>query len=37
MYHELMDQWTRSEAQARQLMEEVLALPYHAEMREHYR
>ena len=33
----MMDPWSRSEAQARQLIDEVLALPYHAEMRAHYR
>jgi alpha-galactosidase len=33
----LMDPWTRSEQQARDLLEDILALPYHKEMREHYR
>jgi alpha-galactosidase len=33
----LMDPWTRSEEQARGLLEEILALPYHEEMRQHYR
>ncbi|MHB0878660.1 MAG: family 4 glycosyl hydrolase [Anaerolineae bacterium] len=33
----MMDPWTRSERQAQQLLEEVLALPYHEEMRQHYR
>ena len=32
-----MDPWTRSDAQARALVDDILALPYHAEMREHYR
>lgn len=32
----LMDPYTRSEAQARELLERVFALPYHAEMRKHY-
>ena len=32
----MMDPWTRSEDQARALMEEILALPYHEEMRKHY-
>jgi alpha-galactosidase len=32
----MMDPWTRSERQAQQLLEEVLALPYHEEMRQHY-
>lgn len=33
----LMDPWTRSEGQARSLIDEILALPYHEEMRAHYR
>jgi len=33
----LMDPWTRSEEQAKNLLEEILALPYHEEMRQHYR
>ena len=33
----LMDHWSRSETQARQLLDEIMGLPYHAEMREHYR
>jgi alpha-galactosidase len=32
-----MDPWTRSDAQVRGLVNDILALPYHAEMREHYR
>ena len=32
----LMDPWTRSESQAKALLEDILALPYHAEMRAHY-
>jgi alpha-galactosidase len=32
----LMDPWTHSEQQARALMEEILALPYHEEMRRHF-
>jgi alpha-galactosidase len=32
-----MDPWTRSEEQARALLEDILALPYHEEMRQHYR
>jgi hypothetical protein len=32
-----MDPWTRSEAQAQALLEDILALPYHEEMRQHYR
>ncbi len=31
-----LDPWTRSEAQASAFLEEVLALPFHAEMREYY-
>lgn len=33
----LMDPWTRSEQQARSLLEAILALPYHEAMRQHYR
>jgi alpha-galactosidase/6-phospho-beta-glucosidase family protein len=33
----MLDPWTRSEGQARQLLDEILALPYHEEMRAHYR
>jgi len=33
----MLDPWTRSEEQARGLLEAVLALPYHEEMRQHYR
>jgi alpha-galactosidase len=33
----MMDPWFHSEARARAMLEEILALPYHAEMREHYR
>lgn len=32
-----MDPWTRTEDQARQVVEEILALPFHAEMQAHYR
>ena len=32
-----MDPWTRSEQQALQLLEGILALPYHEKMRQHYR
>lgn len=33
----LMDPWTKSENQARNFLEEILSLPYHKEMRNHYR
>jgi alpha-galactosidase len=33
----LTDPFTRSERQARELLDAILALPYHTEMREHYR
>jgi len=33
----LMDPWVRSEEQAEKFLEDILALPYHAEMREHYK
>ena len=38
LLHELimMDPWTRSERQARELLDAILALPYHQELREHY-
>ncbi len=32
----LLDPWTRSEGQARALLGDILALPYHEEMRQHY-
>lgn len=32
----LMDPWTRSEEQARMLLDDILALPFHEEMRRHY-
>jgi alpha-galactosidase len=32
----MMDPWTRSEQQARALLDDILALPYHEEMRSHY-
>jgi alpha-galactosidase len=32
----LMDPWTKSEKQAKNLLDEILALPQHTEMREHY-
>ena len=32
----LMDPWARSESQARDLLDAILELPYHAEMRDHY-
>ncbi len=32
----MMDPWSRSEKQALGLLDEILALPYHEEMREHY-
>jgi len=32
----MMDPWTRSEEQAKRLVEDILALPYHTEMKEHY-
>jgi alpha-galactosidase len=31
-----MDPWTQTEQQARQLLEDILALPFHQEMRDHY-
>jgi len=33
----MTDPWTRSEEQARAVLDGILALPYHQEMREHYR
>jgi alpha-galactosidase len=33
----LTDPFTRSQAQARDLLDAMLALPYHTEVREHYR
>ena len=33
----MQDPWTRSADQARALLDEILALPFHGEMREHYR
>jgi len=33
----LMDPWTKSEEQAKNLLEDILALPYHEDMRQHYR
>jgi len=33
----MMDPWTRSEDQAKKFLEDILALTYHKEMREHYR
>jgi alpha-galactosidase len=32
-----MDPWTRSREQAEQLVERILKLPYHEEMRKHYK
>ncbi len=32
----LMPPWTRSETQAQAFLEEILSLPYHEEMREHF-
>ncbi len=32
----MMDPWTRSEHTAQELLEAIMALPYHAEMREYY-
>lgn len=32
----IMDHWTRSEKQARGLLADILALPYHGKMREYY-
>ncbi len=33
----MMDPWTRSQEQAEELVKKVLDLPYHAEMRRHYK
>jgi alpha-galactosidase len=33
----MLDPWTRSERQAAALLDEILAMPVHAEMRDHYR
>jgi len=33
----LMDPWTRSQEQAKDLLEDILALPVHEDMRQHYR
>ena len=33
----LTDPWTRSERMARDLLEPIAALPYHRELRDHYR
>lgn len=33
----LMDPWTRSEGQARAVLDDILALPFHEAMRRHYR
>lgn len=33
----LMDPWTKSEKQARAFLEDILLLPYHQDMREHYK
>ena len=33
----LMDPYTQSEGQACRLLDEILALPFHEEMRQHYR
>lgn len=33
----LMDPWTRSEKQAKAFLDEILSLPYHDKMREHYK
>ncbi len=32
----MLDPWTRSYEQARSLLDDILALPFHAEMRRHY-
>jgi alpha-galactosidase len=31
-----MDPWTQTEQQARQLLKDILSLPFHKEMRDHY-
>jgi len=33
----LMDRWTKSRTHAEQLIDEIFALPYHTELRQHYR
>ena len=33
----MMDPWTKSEEQAKNLLDGIFALPYHDGMREHYR
>ncbi len=33
----MMDPWTTSEHQAKKLLDDILSLPYHREMREHYK
>ena len=33
----MMDPWTKSEEQARKLLDDILSLPYHEEMRRHYK
>jgi alpha-galactosidase/6-phospho-beta-glucosidase family protein len=39
LLHELilMDPWTRSQEQAAALLDDILELPYHDEMRAHFR
>lgn len=32
----MLDPWTRSERTARELLDQIMALPYHAELREYY-
>ena len=33
----MMDPWTKSKKQAKKLLEDILALPHHEEMRQHYK
>ncbi len=33
----MMDPWTKSQDQAEKLLDDIVALPYHTQMREHYR
>lgn len=33
----MMDPWTKSREQAEKLFDEILALPYHEEMRTHFK
>jgi len=33
----MMDKWTQSVKNANDLIDEIFALPYHKELREHYR